>query len=781
MLIRHLTVQRRCAVLLALCVWLCAASAEAATPDPLANGPYAVGKVEYNAGDLLINIPPSNGGPGQTFPQPLEGSITYPKTEGPWKVLVFMHGRHSTCIFDDDREGSPPITGDDPQVRCDDTADPGGDPNQTRIRNYAGYDYLSQNLASHGYVVMSVSTNTIHSFDNTFSYDAGGNARSQVLAASLDLLYRWNNGAGPGEVGTTLTGKMEMQQIGLMGHSRGGEGVTDFIQFNRRRPSPGRIYNLQAVLALAPIDAEKQVPYGTNFATLLPACDGDVSTLAGANAFERSKYTRPADPFAKIQWYVQGANHNYFNTVWTGDDGAQYLSTSNNDAACGEDQPNSVRLQPSDQRRVGIALMATFLRRYLGAETALDPLMTGAEPYPASGCPLRRGVACNQLVGTSYLAPAAQRLDVLRPDADAPLAVGATGGAVSATGFTKAAACNEDRDTTSGVQIAGCPENAIPGRGNTSATRSTNRSFGRQVTLDWDGPATLRMELSARGRDVRKFGTISLRAATNWADARNPKTNGFDPASASQDGLVALIDRQGREATVSMKSVSTALEPSIGTYQRHVVLNGIRIPLSRFAGVDLSDLAAVELRFGTLTPAGSIQVADVGFQEEAPAQSPSTPMTETPVRTTGRTRTDAIAVGAVTTVPSKSRCTDVTAPVSQLTGLAFTGRTLTVQGNASDVGCEATEGLAAQSGALRRTQVTVGRRAGTKCRFLDQRGHLTRARPCSAPLSAVARGRSTWRLRSRVKLPAGSYRVSWRAVDAAGNLGKAKSRTLEVR
>ena len=115
-----------------------------------------------------------------------------------------------------------------------------------------------------------------------------------------------------------------MQRVGLMGHSRGGEGVTDYIRFNRQRPSGGRIYNLQAVMSLAPIDSQKQVPFGTNFGVILPACDGDVSTLAGANAYERSKYPNAADPFAKVQWYVQGANHNYFNTVWTGDDGASY-------------------------------------------------------------------------------------------------------------------------------------------------------------------------------------------------------------------------------------------------------------------------------------------------------------------------------------------------------------------------------------------------------------------------------------------------------------------------
>ena len=50
-----------------------------------------------------------------------------------------------------------------------------------------------------------------------------------------------------------------------MGHSRGGEAVTQFITYNRQRPSPGRRYNLQAVFALAPIDRNKQYPVGTNY------------------------------------------------------------------------------------------------------------------------------------------------------------------------------------------------------------------------------------------------------------------------------------------------------------------------------------------------------------------------------------------------------------------------------------------------------------------------------------------------------------------------------------
>jgi hypothetical protein len=760
-----------------------ASAAAAGVPDPLANGPYGYKKIEYSAGNLMITIPPSTGAASQTFPQPLEGSIIYPDTPGPWKVLVFMHGRHSTCITSTGSESSPPVTS--PDVTCRDTDNPDGTENTTNIRSYEGYDYLSTNLASHGYVVMSVSANTVVSFDNTFSYDAGANARSQILAASLDLLYRWNNGEGPvvpGDdfhtVGTKLAGKMEMQRIGLMGHSRGGEGVTDFIRFNRLRPSGGRIYNLQAVLALAPIDSQKQVPYGTNYATLLPACDGDVSTLAGANAYERSKYARATDPFAKVQWYVQGADHNYFNTIWTNDDGAGYSGTGTGaDVACGEDKPSSIRLFPVDQRKVGVALMASFLRDYLGMEKAFDPLVTGAAPVPPSGCPLLRGVACGELVKTSYIAPAAQRQDVIRPEAVNPLGIDAAGGAMSGTGFATYDWCNEDRDQITGSQIKGCPPNSVL----PTPVSSTNRSFGRQLTLAWNGPATLRARLIGTARDAARFGTLSLRTAVNWADARNPVSNGTNPASAMQDFDVVLLDRSGRSASVRAARFGTALEPSLGSSRRHVVLNGLRIPLSEFAGVDLGDLDAVELRFGAATPTGSIQLADVAFQE--PPAVAAEPLLISPSVTAplpGPKRVDGIAVDGVTTVPSATVCADDSAPKTSLSALRIASGRLVAAGSAGDAGCAASAGKTARAGKVQRVQLTVERRVAGGCRYLTASGRLTGVKPCSSPLGLIARGAKSWRVAMSARLARGTYRVRWQAVDASGNLEAAHARTVRV-
>ena len=203
------------------------------------------------------------------------------------------------------------------------------------------------------------------------------------------------------------------------------------------------------------------MPYGTNYGVLLPACDGDVSTLQGARFFENAKYptiTTPTavDNFAKVQWYVQGTNHNFFNTVWTQDD-----ASTTTDPACSRQQPaTTARLTPADQRRVGGALMNSFFRRYVGKETGFDPIMTGEVTLPASAAPLTSGKGLDQEVKTSYVAPAAQRFDVLRPnpipDPQPDPATGATptpfdatlttttasGGPISASGLTSFLVCN---------------------------------------------------------------------------------------------------------------------------------------------------------------------------------------------------------------------------------------------------------------------------------------------------------------------------------------------------
>ena len=168
--------------------------------------------------------------------------------------------------------------------------------------------------------------------------------RRILMAAALDALYAANQAPMPANadnnLGAALVGKLDFSRVGLMGHSRGGDAVSSFIDYNRTRPAPGRKYNLRGVISLAPVDYERRAPYGVPYMTILRLLRRRRPNLQGARLFERSQYIQPGDPFPRIQVSLLGANHNWFNTVWfaDGDD------ATGTDAACGTSQPNNIRL-----------------------------------------------------------------------------------------------------------------------------------------------------------------------------------------------------------------------------------------------------------------------------------------------------------------------------------------------------------------------------------------------------------------------------------------------------
>ena len=526
-------------------------AAAADVPDPAKRGPHEVEALEYDAGSMTVRSL------GQTFDQRLRGTLHLPVGIGPWRVLVFVHGIHKTCIDDQDQDFFP--SGDNPV--CDD------DGRETRIRSYAGYAYLADFMASRGYAVMSIDGNEI--YDAPLA-DGGYEARMQSIHESLDLLNRWNRGVGPEPIGTRLVGKLEMHEpIGLMGHSRGGEAVAGYSTYAVGAESFTRHYDIGVAVGLAATSfvADPATLY-TNLVEILPTCDGDVVTLEGAQTFEKAKYRAAAFGSARTQWELTGANHNFFNTVWTLDEAEPVYDA---DDQCGKTVPGSDRLSSRAQRRAAQRLMAAAFGYFVGGDRRLEPWVTGARSFDN--------------VRTSYIAPAEARRTLLRPRA---------GTRFDARGFARLEVCDQPP-----TGRGGCPDT------NRTQFRPINRSVTRQLTVAWRRAA--RLSLPVQG-SVARFRTFTLRAATNWFSKLNP-------AGREQDFHVVLVDGRGREAAVRAARFSDALVPPRGDINSHVVLNGVRIPLAAFDGVDLARIRRVELRFGELTRRGSIQLADVAFQE----------------------------------------------------------------------------------------------------------------------------------------------------------------------
>jgi hypothetical protein len=114
-------------------------------------------------------------------------------------------------------------------------------------------------------------------------------------------------------------------------------------------------------------------------------------------------------------------------------------------------------------------------------------------------------------------------------------------------------------------------------------------------------------------------------------------------------------------------------------------------------------------------------------------------------------------------------CTDIMRPVSQLRVNWRKGfRNGVVRGVAADRGCGS-----GGAGKVARVSVSIARKVGKRCQHLSRAGRLGKATDC-APRWLRTKGKKSWAFRVGHKLPRGKYIVRTRAVDSAGNVGRAR-------
>jgi hypothetical protein len=533
----------------------------AATP-----GPFDVTRTEYDFGDQAFQ-PAGLGGRVE-----LRADVHYPTdlSGGPYPLVLFMHGNHSTC-YRGDRAGFewPCRTG------------------WTPIPNFEGYDYIARRLSSHGFIVASVSTNGVNVLGSELA-DTGMRQRGLLLEKHLDLWKRWTT-AGGDPFGDLFVGAVDMTRIGVMGHSRGGEGAVWNVIVDRERSTP---YGIDAVLPLAPVDFDRMTVNDIAMGVILPYCDGDVSDLQGVHFFDDARYLVPGDPTPKATVTAFGANHNFFNTVWSPSSG---IPGSFDDAYGCPDQ-----LTEKQQRRVGIAYVASFFRRYVASPAQAEGIWTG-ERTPAWIAPARTAV--------TYLAPdtAADRLDVDRFTDPGDLSSNQMGGAVNASHMGIYGWCSNVHDTP-----------CVPGDFSYLDIHLSWSWFGpvgpglQEGVLGWsetaDGDAKVRFVVPFADRDVSGYDYLVFRTVPNPG---YPANQGI----AYQDLDLVLEAVDGARTAVGAADVGNDVlaNPIRGRRTAgHVIMNQIRFPLSAFAGVDLARVKAVEIDFSR-TVRGVIDISDMAF------------------------------------------------------------------------------------------------------------------------------------------------------------------------
>jgi hypothetical protein len=134
-------------------------------------------------------------------------------------------------------------------------------------------------------------------------------------------------------------------------------------------------------------------------------------------------------------------------------------------------------------------------------------------------------------------------------------------------------------------------------------------------------------------------------------------------------------------------------------------------------------------------------------------------------------------------LPTRPSCADDSRPRSRLIrGRSQVARRgVRLRGFARDRGCRGDARTSSRRGAVARVQVAIGRRArGRRCAFLRRNGRLTGRRRCDRPVRLTASGTRRWSLRVPARLRSGTYVVSTRAVDLAGNRERRSRRSVHV-
>lgn len=174
--------------------------------------------------------------------------------------------------------------------------------------SYLGYKYFQIQLANIGIIAVSVDCNALNG--------RGGSVRDIEDRVDLiidNIVYFQKLDRDPGN---TFYEKIYFDNLGLVGHSRGGDAVVML-------PTVASLsgVTIRSVLALAPTNFRYWFgrstigPDGYAFMTMLPAGDGDVSDNNGAQFYDRA-----IPGLYKSQIYAHFTNHNFFNHEWLSDD-----------------------------------------------------------------------------------------------------------------------------------------------------------------------------------------------------------------------------------------------------------------------------------------------------------------------------------------------------------------------------------------------------------------------------------------------------------------------------
>jgi dienelactone hydrolase len=216
---------------------------------------------------------------------PLNGRVWMPEGDGAFPLVLIVHGNHLMEDFSDE-----------------------------------GYAYLGERLASRGIIAVSVD-------ENFLNYSVwSGIPKPDMKLRSWLLLRHLNEIAELSRTpGNPFHARVDLERIGLVGHSRGGQAAAmaaDHERWFADDPSLaaiGKEIRIAAVAAIAPtdmlVDGKRAELRGVSYLTIHGSRDADLQNFYGDQQYVRTALDGRADLF-KAEIYLEGANHGQFNTTW---------------------------------------------------------------------------------------------------------------------------------------------------------------------------------------------------------------------------------------------------------------------------------------------------------------------------------------------------------------------------------------------------------------------------------------------------------------------------------
>ncbi|MFG1806254.1 alpha/beta hydrolase family protein [Streptomyces sp. NPDC049040] len=584
-----------------------------ADPTTVGTGTYTV--ADYDFGAQSIPLADIGGIRGE-----LEGRIYLPTDHRPHPLVVFLHGRHSACYNTTTLKGAsgwPCPAGTSP------------------ILSYAGYDGAGEALAADGYTVVSISANAVNANDNQLSPDDGAATRGQLVLDTLAMLKAADSGRPVGyhdaatdrdvtldqalaagratHPGGTLTarrlaGTMDFASIGLMGHSRGGEGVVTAATLNEALPHP---WSIKSVFALAPIDFTRATLPDVVTTTLLPYCDGDVSDQQGQHFYADSRDATFADDVQRSDVWVMGTDHDFYNSSWT----PPYPAASDDwskvdDPVCGTSATalasgQNIRLTAAQQYQVGSAYIAGFFEASLGRQTRFQGMFDGSgqEPPSVSGYADVRTVAQQ---------PRSSRTDITTFKEASPL--------VTATGDVTATVCASKYGRTVPEALPVCtnPGSTLTNQQVpywTPANYAPNVPLNPMTHVTWTGNrGGVSVTVPPGERNISRYDEMSVdmspdESVTTGTELRITVT---DASGHRWSSPVSALNRWGVDRMPAGGSTTLG----------KIVLQQVHVPTSvlRKAGLDLHRVASVGFAPAVGadgSTSGGVYLSDLAFDTKA--------------------------------------------------------------------------------------------------------------------------------------------------------------------